>query len=45
MSDDDSDDGEICPLCCEELDVTDKNFIPCQCGYQVRHARDNTAEQ
>ena len=26
---------EFCPLCVEELDVTDKNFIPCQCGYQV----------
>ena len=26
---------EICPLCCEELDISDKNFFPCKCGYQV----------
>jgi hypothetical protein len=25
-----------CPLCMEELDVTDKMFKPCECGYQVR---------
>jgi hypothetical protein len=25
----------LCPLCLEELDITDKNFKPCQCGYQV----------
>lgn len=34
-SDDDEDD-EKCPLCCEDLDVTDRNFFPCPCGYQVR---------
>eukprot|EP00804_Cyclotella_cryptica_P027651 CCRYP_010278-RA/>CCRYP_010278-RA protein AED:0.03 eAED:0.03 QI:129/0.66/0.5/1/0.66/0.5/4/210/816 len=32
MSDDDND---ICPLCCEELDLSDKQFYPCKCGYQV----------
>lgn len=25
----------LCPLCLEELDITDRNFRPCQCGYQV----------
>eukprot|EP01103_Thecamoeba_quadrilineata_P001907 TRINITY_DN1176_c0_g2_i1.p1 TRINITY_DN1176_c0_g2~~TRINITY_DN1176_c0_g2_i1.p1 ORF type:complete len:1379 (-),score=276.34 TRINITY_DN1176_c0_g2_i1:26-4132(-) len=24
-----------CPLCVEELDYTDKKFVPCQCGYQI----------
>jgi CCR4-NOT transcription complex subunit 4 len=24
-----------CPLCCEEFSVQDKNFRPCQCGYEV----------
>ncbi|KAG1667624.1 hypothetical protein FOA52_001678 [Chlamydomonas sp. UWO 241] len=26
---------EVCPLCIEQLDDTDINFYPCQCGYQV----------
>ena len=26
---------ETCPLCVEELDLTDQNFKPCPCGYQV----------
>ncbi len=26
---------QLCPLCLEELDITDRNFRPCQCGYQV----------
>ncbi|KAF6230823.1 hypothetical protein HO173_010939 [Letharia columbiana] len=30
---DDSD--ESCPLCVEEFDLSDKNFRPCPCGYQV----------
>ncbi|KAJ8608588.1 hypothetical protein CTAYLR_005980 [Chrysophaeum taylorii] len=25
----------VCPLCCEELDLSDQNFLPCKCGYQV----------
>lgn len=25
----------ICPLCCEELDLSDREFYPCKCGYQV----------
>ena len=24
-----------CPLCLEEMDVSDLNFKPCPCGYQV----------
>jgi CCR4-NOT transcription complex subunit 4 len=24
-----------CPLCTEDFDVTDKNFKPCRCGYQI----------
>lgn len=30
---DDSD--HICPLCCEEMDISDREFYPCKCGYQV----------
>ncbi|KAI9834079.1 MAG: hypothetical protein M1819_003364 [Sarea resinae] len=30
---DDSDDA--CPLCVEEFDLSDRNFRPCPCGYQV----------
>lgn len=26
------------PLCIEEFDISDKNFKPCPCGYQVRHS-------
>lgn len=26
---------ESCPLCVEEMDISDKNFKPCPCGYQV----------
>lgn len=38
--DSDRSDGEdelLCPLCMDELDVGDRNFKPCQCGYQVDH--------
>jgi hypothetical protein len=35
---DDDDEEEVCPLCVEELDLTDKNFRPCPCGYQVGSA-------
>ncbi|KAF2482395.1 hypothetical protein BDY17DRAFT_324681 [Neohortaea acidophila] len=31
----DDDEEEVCPLCVEELDLTDKGFRPCQCGYQI----------
>ena len=24
-----------CPLCCTELDATDRRFKPCACGYQI----------
>ncbi|SMN19931.1 similar to Saccharomyces cerevisiae YER068W MOT2 Subunit of the CCR4-NOT complex, which has roles in transcription regulation, mRNA degradation, and post-transcriptional modifications [Maudiozyma saulgeensis] len=33
MSDDEEED--YCPLCIEPLDITDKNFFPCPCGYQI----------
>lgn len=33
MSDDEED--HTCPLCEEEMDLSDKNFIPCPCGYRV----------
>uniref|UniRef100_A0A6V2MAB7 RING-type domain-containing protein n=1 Tax=Ditylum brightwellii TaxID=49249 RepID=A0A6V2MAB7_9STRA len=29
------DDNDVCPLCCEELDLSDRQFFPCKCGYQV----------
>mmetsp|Transcript_22572 Transcript_22572/g.31829 ORF Transcript_22572/g.31829 Transcript_22572/m.31829 type:complete len:1053 (-) Transcript_22572:372-3530(-) len=30
------DDNEaLCPICCEELDISDQQFFPCKCGYQV----------
>lgn len=33
--DDDDDDDLQCPLCCEDMDLSDRNFLPCQCGYRV----------
>ncbi|PFH50694.1 hypothetical protein AMATHDRAFT_176752, partial [Amanita thiersii Skay4041] len=33
-SDDESEDAE-CPLCLEEMDISDLNFKPCVCGYQI----------
>ena len=24
-----------CPLCCNEMDATDRRFRPCRCGYQI----------
>lgn len=32
----DSDEDLDCPLCMEELDIADRNFRPCTCGYQVK---------
>lgn len=29
------DEDDLCPLCCEDMDITDKNFKPCPCGYQI----------
>ncbi|KAK9478310.1 hypothetical protein V1514DRAFT_331597 [Lipomyces japonicus] len=29
------DEEEVCPLCVEEFDISDKGFKPCPCGYQV----------
>lgn len=32
-----SDEGErTCPLCAEEMDLTDQQLKPCKCGYEVR---------
>jgi hypothetical protein len=32
-----SDYGEkTCPLCAEEMDLTDQQLKPCKCGYQVQ---------
>lgn len=31
---DEVDDME-CPLCLEEIDISDANFKPCPCGYQI----------
>lgn len=33
MSDDE--DETHCPLCVEEMDLSDQNFLPCPCGYRV----------
>ena len=33
MSDDEEDNE--CPLCVQELDLSDRNFLPCPCGYRV----------
>ncbi|XP_031399637.1 uncharacterized protein LOC116210000 isoform X2 [Punica granatum] len=31
-----SDEGEkICPLCTEEMDLTDQQLKPCKCGYEI----------
>jgi CCR4-NOT transcription complex subunit 4 len=31
-----SDDGDCtCPLCAEEMDITDQQLKPCKCGYDV----------
>lgn len=29
------DEEDFCPLCLEPMDITDKNFKPCPCGYQI----------
>ncbi|GKU19193.1 unnamed protein product [Fusarium langsethiae] len=29
------DEEDTCPLCIEEFDLSDRNFQPCPCGYQV----------
>lgn len=36
---DDEEDME-CPLCLEEIDLSDANFKPCPCGYQVSEIRE-----
>ncbi|PKA63296.1 CCR4-NOT transcription complex subunit 4 [Apostasia shenzhenica] len=31
-----SDDGDrVCPLCAEEMDLTDQHLKPCKCGYEI----------
>jgi len=32
----DGDEEYECPLCLEEMDLADRQFKPCICGYQVR---------
>lgn len=32
-----SEEDTSCPICTEELDITDIHFKPCACGYQVRN--------
>lgn len=32
---DDEEESNLCPLCVEEMDLSDKNFLPCPCGYRV----------
>ena len=39
----DSDDEELCPLCCTELDVTDRAIQYCECGCESRGARQTGA--
>jgi len=34
-SDDENENDDICPLCMEQLDESDKAFNPCSCGYKV----------
>ena len=38
MSSPDETEEEECPLCMEVFDLTDKQFFPCSCSYQVRTA-------
>ena len=33
------------PLCVEEFDLSDRNFRPCPCGYQVRSDSNTSAEE
>jgi CCR4-NOT transcription complex subunit 4 len=35
MHSDDEDEDNTCPLCVEEMDLSDQNFLPCPCGYKV----------
>ncbi|TPX43171.1 hypothetical protein SeLEV6574_g05208 [Synchytrium endobioticum] len=35
LNDDIDQDEMECPLCLEEVDITDKYFKPCPCGYQI----------
>ncbi|MBW0520439.1 hypothetical protein O181_060154 [Austropuccinia psidii MF-1] len=30
-----TEDEDLCPLCMEELDISDLNFRPCPCGYRI----------
>ncbi|CAJ0836540.1 490_t:CDS:10 [Entrophospora sp. SA101] len=29
----------VCPLCMEEMDISDRNFRPCPCGYQAMNRK------
>jgi hypothetical protein len=37
MSDNEDDEETFCPLCVEEMDLSDRNFLPCPCGYRVKN--------
>jgi hypothetical protein len=37
MSASDDEEETHCPLCVEEMDLSDRNFLPCPCGYRVSH--------
>jgi len=28
--------GKSCPICTEEMDLTDQQLKPCKCGYEVQ---------
>ena len=34
MEESSGDGDNVCPLCAEEMDLTDKQLKPCQCGYE-----------
>ena len=35
ITDGTDDEPPVCPLCCEEFDLSDLSFYPCKCGYQI----------
>ncbi|KAJ1966503.1 transcriptional repressor general negative regulator of transcription subunit 4 [Dipsacomyces acuminosporus] len=44
MSSSESEDWE-CPLCMEEMDIDDRGFFPCECGYQTPKLKPISAAQ
>jgi CCR4-NOT transcription complex subunit 4 len=41
----DEEENDCCPLCMEELDLTDKTFTACPCGYQVKSININKSKK